>query len=209
MKKKIYFATGNKAKLAELGYIADYFGYDAEIISAKNEFKVDYDEKGKDCMEIAVNGAKEIFRKIKKPVVTEDTITYIEELKGPGLKSNDFLKMIGNKNMIKMMESKANRKCFIESCVVYYDGKVLKKFRNKVDGEVARNLSFKKGEPVWVGPTEHEFGGGYNSAYVPCFTIDSNRTLADCTKEEGIVYGYRERNFKALLDFLFEKTETD
>ncbi len=198
----VYFATGNKAKLAEMKYIADYFGFDVEIVSAKEEFGVDYDEKGKTCMDIAARGAKELFRKTGKPIVTEDTILYINALKGPGLMSNSFLKKYRNSGILELMKNKQDRRCFIESCLVYYDGRTLKKFRNKVDGIIGREIRFKEGEPVWVGPSFHEFGGGNNTIYIPHFTIDSNRTLAEATKEEGIVFGYRERNFKQLLDFL-------
>jgi len=156
-------------------------------------------------MQIAVNGAKEIYRKIKKPIVTEDSITYIDVIGGPGPVSNKVLKEIKVSGVLDLMKNKTNRLCYIESCLVYYDGRVLKKFQNKVNGVISKKISYKQGEPIWVGPTHHEFGGGYNSIYIPHFGAETNRTLADCTAEEGLIYGYREKNFKQLLDFLFEK----
>ncbi|MDP2750905.1 MAG: non-canonical purine NTP pyrophosphatase [Nanoarchaeota archaeon] len=202
---KIYFASGNKAKQEQLKYVADYFGYPVEVINAKEMFKVDYEENGRTCMDIAVKGAKHVFSKIKKPVVVEDSIIYISALKGPGLKSNKFLKEKKVEGALNLMKHESDRSCYIESCVVYYDGKILKKFRNKVAGRITYRKSYRQGEPIWVGPSFHEFGGGYNSIYEPWFIEDLGKTLADATKEEGLVYGYRERNFKTLLDFLFEK----
>jgi hypothetical protein len=50
-----------------------------------------------------------------------------------------------------------------------------------------------------VGPTDHRFGGGFNSTFI---TSASGKTLADHSAKEGLMYGYREPNFRAMLDFL-------
>jgi len=68
-----------------------------------------------------------------------------------------------------------------------------------VGGHIAEEESYKEGEPAWVGPTYHPFGGGFNSTFI---TGASGKTLADYTAKEGLSYGYREPNFKAMLDFL-------
>jgi inosine/xanthosine triphosphate pyrophosphatase family protein len=54
--------------------------------------------------------------------------------------------------------------------------------------------------PEWVGPTpENPLGGGYN----PIFILQGHtRTLAEISAVEGVVIGYREPNFCALIKFL-------
>jgi len=95
------------------------------------------------------------------------------------------------------LKDKKDRSARIVSVVVNFDGEKLNVFENIVEGKIALTEKFKEGEPIWIGPTFHEFGGGYNSIFIP---EGETRTLAEMTAEEGIIFGYREKNFKKLLE---------
>ncbi|MFH1275486.1 MAG: non-canonical purine NTP pyrophosphatase [Candidatus Woesearchaeota archaeon] len=198
--KEILFATGNKAKLGQFQYMADKFAQGVKIISAKEKYggEASYEEIGNSAQEIAINGAKYLFQKLQVPIITEDSILEINSLNGkPGLKSNAFLKEFGRKGVLDLLKDKNDRFARIISCVVYFDGLNLQVFENVVEGKIALTERFKEGEPIWIGPSFHEFGGGYNSIFMP---EGEERTLAEMTAEEGITFGYREKNFKKLLE---------
>ena len=200
--KEILFGTSNKAKLQQLQYIADYYQFPVKVISVKQEFNVDYEEIGKTAEEIAINGAKEIFSKLKKPVLVEDSILEISALGNkPGVKSNDFFKKYRFEGIINLMKDKEDKSAKITSVLVYTDGKQTKLFKHTILGSITDKKRYKEGEPLWVGPTFHPFGGGFNAIFL---LKNKDKTLAECAAEEGLELGYREKNFKEFLEFLFK-----
>lgn len=198
----ILFASSNKSKLEQFQYVADAYGLNVKIISAYAKFSdvKPYDEEYKTQFEIVENGAREIYAQIKQPVVVEDTILEVDALDGlPGLHASDLLKLQGRMAIIQALQGKANRTARVTSMVGYYNGKLFISSKNVIEGHIAEKESYKEGEATWVGPTDHPFGGGFNSTFI---TNASGKTLADHSAKEGLTYGYREPNFKVILDFL-------
>ena len=201
--KEILFGTSNKAKLQQLQYVADYYNFPVKVISAKEKFNLDYEEKGNTPEQIAINGAKQLFSKIKKPILVEDSVVEIAALNNkPGVKSNNFFKQHGFQGVIELMKNKKDKSAKITSVVVYTDGKQTKLFKHTIRGTITNKIRFKKREPIWVGPTFHPRGGGYNAIFL---LEGQDKTLAECTAEQGLELGYREKNFKEFLEFLFKR----
>ncbi|MBW2977973.1 hypothetical protein KY331_03960 [Candidatus Woesearchaeota archaeon] len=201
--KEILFGTSNKAKLQQLKYVADYYKFPIKVISAKEKFNIDYEEKGNTPEEIAINGANQLFSKIKKPVLVEDSIIEITALNNkPGVNSNSFFKKHGFDGVINLMKDKKDKSTKITSVLVYTDGNQTKLYKHTIKGSITDQKRFKEGEPIWVGPTFHPFGGGYNAIFL---LKGQDKTLAECTAEQGLTLGYREKNFKEFLEFLFKQ----
>lgn len=200
---EILFASTNPGKIQQFQFVADKLGYPAKIISVYEKYPHinPYSENFKKQEEIVTNGLKEIFEKIRTPVVVEDSIIEIDAFGGgPGVVSNEYLKKRKIEGLLEDMKGKINRKARIISIVGYYDGSKIKMFKNYVDGYIAHEKSFKKGEPIWVGPSYHPFGGGFNPVFVHSKT---KKTIAEMSADEGLIYGYREPNFKKLLKHIF------
>jgi non-canonical purine NTP pyrophosphatase (RdgB/HAM1 family) len=200
--QELLFASSNKAKLQQFQFVADAYGFQVKITSvyAKYPKLQTYDEEYDTHYEIVDKGAREIYRQIKQPILVEDTILEVDALDGlPGLHANDYLKTRGQAGLLKQLQGQTKRSAGITSIVGYYDGHRLVSSKNIVEGSIARKESFKAGEPDWVGPTNHPLGGGFNAVFIIKAT---GKTLADHTAKEGLTYGYRESNFKVLLDLL-------
>ncbi|MBI4359775.1 MAG: hypothetical protein HY564_01620 [Candidatus Jacksonbacteria bacterium] len=120
--QEIIFATGNKAKLAQIRFIVEYFKFPVEIINGKEVFgaKVAYEEIGETVEQVALNGALAVAKMIASPVITEDADLRIEALNGePGIHAGEFLKNFGRAEILKRMNDIVNRKAVISSAVAY------------------------------------------------------------------------------------------
>jgi len=200
--QQILFASSNKSKLEQFQYVADSYKFKVKIDSVYAHFPSikPYDEEYETQYEIVEKGAREIYAQVKQPLVVEDSILEVEALDGlPGLHASEYLKEKGLAGLLADLHDKSSRKAFITSIVGYFDGKLFISSKNVVAGHIAAKQSYKEGEPTWVGPSYHPLGGGFNSIFVVGTT---KKTLADYSAQEGLEYGYREPNFKVMLDFL-------
>lgn len=197
--KTVLFASTNQAKIEQFQFVADEGGFGVVVESAYRAFPgmQPYSEEYSSQMEIVESGAKEIYRQVRRPVVVEDTILEVEALDGrPGLKSNEFLKQRGIDGLLAAVSGKRNRRARITSIAGVFDGRVMMIAKNMVDGRVAAERRYKWGEPAWVGPSFHPFGGGFNSVFeLP----ETGKTLAEHSAREGLRLGYREPNFRMVL----------
>lgn len=202
--KKIIFATGNKAKLAQIRFVIEHFKLPIEVVGVKDFINnyTSYEEIGDTVEQVSLNGALAAAKMIGSPVITEDTDLRVEALNGePGIRSGEFLKNFGRAEILKRMESVINRKAVISSAVVYATPEgVNKVFLNRVEGKIADKESFGN-FPDWVAPTaDNSFGGGYNAIFLP---NGWDKTLAEISPTEAIPWSYRERNFTDVLNYIF------
>jgi non-canonical purine NTP pyrophosphatase (RdgB/HAM1 family) len=204
--KKILFASTNNAKIGQFQFVADYYGYRVEIVSAYETYPdlKPYSEDFNSCDEIVKQGSLELFQQIKEPLVVEDSIFEVVALDGrPGLTASQYQKAKGRKGILEEMQVMMNREARISSCVGYRTEKEYTLFKTIIDGSISFEERYLQGEPLWIGPTEAVFGGGYNATFVPA--MPSKKTLAELTAIEGLQYGYREPNFKAVLEYIQHK----
>lgn len=206
MVKEILFASTNKGKIAEFQYVADYHHLPVKIVSVYHKFPQihAYDEDYQTQEQIIDKGAHEIFSQVNEPIIVEDTIISVDVLDGrPGLTANDYLKEKSRMGLVEEMKGQENRNARITSIVGYYDGKLLTSFKKVVEGSITDKEIYKEGEPLWIAPSkEVAFGGGFNAIFL---SKEANRTLADMTAEDGLTYGYREPNFKAVLEYILRE----
>ncbi len=209
MTQRILFATANPAKLGQFRFVCEHLGSNFQIVSLKSIYgeDTDYEEIGTTPQEIAENGARHLFEKFQVPIITEDSITQIKALGNlPGLRSKAFLREHGRSGTLKMLEKAGDRSAKLSSAVTYFDGTIMKTFTHVVEGVMAHSEAFLPGAPDWIGPTNHPMGGGFNAIFIP---HGLTRTLAQTTAQEGMRWGYREKNFKDLLEFLTKEKNGD
>lgn len=108
-----------------------------------------------DVKQVAFESAKSLFKKIKKPLIVDDTGLFIDSLNGfPGVYSAWAYKKIGNRGILKLLEAQTSRNAFFKCCVGYADSKICKVFCGKVHGTIAEK---ERGT----------FGFGYDPIFVP------------------------------------------
>ncbi len=104
--KKIIFATGNKAKLAQIRFVIEHFKLQIEVVGVKDFFSnyTSYEEIGDSVEQVSLNGALAVAKMIGSPVITEDTDFCVEALNGePGIRAGEFLKNFGRAEILKRM----------------------------------------------------------------------------------------------------------
>lgn len=118
--------------------------------------------------EVAEESAKSLFRKIRKPLVVEDSGLFIPPLNGfPGAYSAWAQKKIGNTGILKLLAGFADRSAYFRSCIAYADRKGLRKFCGEVRGTIC-------------GVERGSGGFGYDPIFVPegeTQTFAENETL--------------------------------
>jgi inosine triphosphate pyrophosphatase len=135
--KKITFITGNQGKA---DYLAKYLGFP---VAHK---KLDLDElQSLDLKKIVEHKARQAHRFIKKPVIVEDVsleFAALGKLPGPFIKF--FVDNIPFKALCSLVDGKT-RKATARCVFGYFDGKVLKLFEGKLEGEIAKKPAGKNG----------------------------------------------------------------
>jgi len=171
------FVTGNSNKLKEFEYI---LGFKLESID------LDLDEiQSLDVEDVAKSKAKQAYEVLKKPVITEDTGLYFEELNGlPGAFVKFFVKSLSLGQMCNLV--KENRKAKAVACIAYFDGKEMKVVKGETLGEISR-------EP------RGENGFGWDPIFIP---EGCNKTFAELTSEEKQSKFMRQEAIKELKEIL-------
>ncbi len=206
---RILLATGNKFKLAQMQFVSDYFKLGVRVVPARDIFGAlsKFDKIGKTPKEVALRGAKMIYDKIKRPIVTEETFLEVKRLKNfPGLKTIPFVKSKGRKALLAMLAGEKNRQAVMKSASVYINEKgKASVFTHEIKGTIAEEERWIKG-PLWVSPEEEEWGGWFNAIFIP---EGCNKTLAELTSEQLIHNGYREKTFKKVLELIKKEPEPE
>ena len=140
----IYFVTGNKSKLREI----------ESILELKLEhIDLDLDEiQAVEVKKVVEHKTRQAFKKIKKPVLTEDTGLYFEEWGGlPGALVKWFDKTLGYKKICQLLGT--NRQAQAQTVIGYFDGKRYKDFVGEIKGSIAQNPRGKYGfgwDPIFI-----------------------------------------------------------
>ncbi len=208
-RKILIFATGNKAKLAQIRFVVEHLKLPVEIVNGREVYgdKIAYDEIGSTVSQVASHGAATVARLIGEPVITEDTDFRVDALAGaPGIRAGDFLKTFGRPGILQQLAGSHNRRATISSAVGFAqpDG-TSRVFFHILPGTISDQERW--GDfPDWIAPTpENRFGGGFNAIFIP---DGWDRTLAEIGPVEAIPWSYRERNFVDVLDFVMSLDKT-
>lgn len=207
--RTVLLATGNKFKLAQMQFVSDYYKMNIRIVPARDIFGAlaKFEKIGKKPEEVALNGARIIYGKIKRPIVTEETFLEVKALKGfPGIKTIPFVKSKGRNALLAMMAGEKERKAVMKSSCVFINEKGDEHvFNHKIKGEITEKEEWVNG-PLWVSPSEEKWGGWFNAIFKP---NDLKKTLAQLTAELLIKHGYREKTFKQALDIVKKEPEPE
>jgi len=165
----IFFVSSNEYKYQEVKKILDNFRIKVGF------FKYDLTEIQADTIkEIAVQKVIDAFNQCKKPVIIEDDGLFITSLRGfPGPFSSYVYKKIGNKGILKLVQTKRNAK--FQSTIAFCDKK--KKpilFEANVSGKISKNLRGK--------------GWGYDPIFVPSGKL---KTFAELSNKNELSHRYR------------------
>ncbi|MFO8016857.1 MAG: non-canonical purine NTP pyrophosphatase [Candidatus Woesearchaeota archaeon] len=112
--KRIYFATGNKHKFAEVKEIFDSFGIELVQSDVKPE-----EDKSKSIQEIAKHSAKQAAEELNAPAIADDTgIYFIAMGDWPGNSPKDVFEKVGYEGLLKALEGKT-REAYFETAAAY------------------------------------------------------------------------------------------
>jgi len=112
---RLYFATGNRDKLAEVQAILASYGLTVYMLKTRK-----MEIQSNSLREIALRAALQIAESNKAPVLVEDTGLFIEALKGfPGPYSSFVYRTIGNEGILNLMKGKRNRAAVFRSAVAF------------------------------------------------------------------------------------------
>ncbi|EKE10916.1 MAG: Ham1 family protein [uncultured bacterium] len=139
--KKIVFVTGNRNKADYLARFLDH------PIDHK---KIDLDEiQSLDLKVIIEHKVRQAYKKIKKPVIVEDTSLEFKALGGlPGPFVRFFVDNMKFEDICSLLNKK-DRVATAKCAMGYFDGKTLKIFEKKMMGEIAKKTSRR--EWFWLG----------------------------------------------------------
>jgi XTP/dITP diphosphohydrolase len=173
--KTIYLLTSNPGKVEEIKLHLKKFGID---VLAKDmeipEIKSDSQE------EIAIEKVKFAAKKIKKPVIAEDTGIYFEAYKNfPGTNSRWVIESIGYEGILKLLGGKSKKAYFKTTIGLCEPGKEPRIFTGICKGGITEKI---RGTPHPRLP--------YDAIFVP---EGETRTFAEMTKEEKNKYSHRAK----------------
>ncbi|HBI17088.1 MAG: Ham1 family protein [Candidatus Moranbacteria bacterium GW2011_GWF2_34_56] len=135
--KKIIFVTGNQNKA---DYLAKFLDHPID------HKKIDLDEiQSLDLKEIIEHKVRQAYKKIKRPVIVEDTSLEFKSLGGlPGPFIRFFVDNMKFEDICSLVNGK-DRGAVAKCAIGYFDGKILKIFEKKMMGEIAQKPAGENG----------------------------------------------------------------
>ncbi len=180
---KLFFVTGNKHKVQEINLM---LGKKVKLIQKKMKIK----EPKLDSIEsIAKAKALQAFKKLKKPLIAEDTGVYFTALENfPGTEPKRVFEKIGFKGLLKKLEGK-KRNAFFKTviCLVNEKGKT-RIFTGILKGKISEKV-FLEGK--YVLP--------YEKIFVP---QGKKKVLAFFSRKNKNKFSHRAKAAKKLKKFL-------
>lgn len=177
----IFYITGNKSKFKEAKEIAK------QINLIKKDLELN-EPKTISQEEVVLDKARQAFKKIKKPVLTDDTAIYFKAYKNfPGTYTKFLFQAIGFKGVENLMKKTGRKACF-QTLLCYKDKNKEKIFSGKWEGKITKNIS-RKFNPDWE----------YNSIFIP---KGSDKFLSEFSIEERAKLSHRKKAFDKLIKFL-------
>jgi non-canonical purine NTP pyrophosphatase (RdgB/HAM1 family) len=165
----VTFITGNQQKA---DFLAKYLGYDVE------HRKVQLDEiQSLDLHEIAAHKVRQAFEMVKTPVLIEDVALSFNAMgKLPGPLVKWFEEELGIEGLCRLLDGYDDRSAVAAITYAYYDGKKIKFFDSRVEGDITDHPR----------PGENSFG--WNSIFVP---KGSTKAYIEFNEEEMASQGFR------------------
>jgi len=187
--RAIFFATNNIDKFNEARKVLAKYKIAAGMLRVKVS-----EIQSKSLEEIATASVKEAFKKCNLPVIVEDAGLFIDALNGfPGPYAAYVHKTIGNKGILKLMESVENRNAKFQSVIAYYSSKMGLPmcFKGEVVGRITRKE--RKGNS----------GFGFDPIFEPL--RKGRKTFAEMTVEEKNKHSHRAKALRKFAEWYLKK----
>lgn len=183
----VYFATTNRGKFIEASKITSAFG-----IRLKHLRFEKLEIQSNDLTEIASFAAKQAAQSRKLPVLVEDAGFFVHALGGfPGPYSSYVFKTLGNKGILKLLESHTERRAVFQACVAFCSPRKRPMyFTGTVRGHVARRPRGSK-------------GFGFDPIFIP--NRGDERTFAEMSSDEKNALSHRALAFRKFSRWLMKR----
>ena len=194
--KTIFFVTSNSGKVANAQATLKPFGIRVE------QLKVDLIEsRSEDPAEIALEKAKQAFKKFKKPCMVEDSGFFIEELGGFPMTHIKFsLKTLGIDGILRALRGAKSRRCEWRMTVAYVYGAG----KQKLFTFIEKGVIAEKPRPI-----KRTMMSDYWRLYVPKMLDAKNKKalseMTDQQMEEWLNYFSAHNQFLQLGQWLTVK----
>jgi non-canonical purine NTP pyrophosphatase (RdgB/HAM1 family) len=181
---ELLFITENQSKFREVQQILYEEG---KIIVKKKKLEI-LEPKLKSLEETSLYKAKEAFKILKLPLITDDTGIIFEEFKNfPGPYSRLFYEMVGFKGIMNVLRG-CNRNAYYRSVITYTDdGKEFKQFEGCYHGKIAMEVSKMIDEYF-----------PYDAIFIP---NDINKIRSEVSKNLQIKNSHRRKALKKFISF--------
>ena len=184
--KVVFFATGNVHKFNEARSILTGRDIAVGMLRAK-----DTEMQSDSLMEIAQASALDAFKRCSLPVIVEDAGLFIDALNGfPGPYAAYAYKTIGNKGVLKLLETMNSRKAKFQSVIAYCDSISVASvcFEGEATGKITKEER--------VGSGKSGFG------FDPIFQPDgSAKTFAEMILEEKNGFSHRAKAVRQFAEW--------
>lgn len=184
----LYFVSTNKHKFYEIKQILAKHGITLKW--HKLELK---EEKNATLEKIAKSKAKQAYRKIKKPLIVEDTGIFFDGLtEFPGANAKRIYEKIGYAGLLRFASMKSG-KAYFKTVICFTDGKRHILFSGKLRGKITERVYCKNKD---VMP--------YERIFVP---EGFNRPLCMLSRKKKNEISHRAKAAERLADWLKKNIE--
>jgi non-canonical purine NTP pyrophosphatase (RdgB/HAM1 family) len=158
----VYFVTGNQDKLLIAQTVCSKFDIKVEQVV----IKVD-EIQGEDPIIIVQDKVYRAYEGLSKPLVISDDSWDIPALNGfPGPYMKSINKWFQPEDFIRLMEGKTDRRIILHQYLAYYDGTILKTFKNDIFGKIIDKPRGKNDHSPNMTVTELDHDNGKTIAEV-------------------------------------------
>jgi len=182
--KQIIFVTGNQLKVLYANTVLNQFGF--EVIGKKLEIIEPREEEPE---KVVIEKAMQAFKKIKQPLIVEDSGIFIKALNGfPKTFVHFALDTIGIQNILKMMEGVEDRSVEFRQSLAYFESGMTEPIViSYVDG------GFSMADKIWANPDYDS--GDFDKVLIPpgqtqplCMFSQEWRANRDATQNKGRIH---------------------
>ena len=179
---KLTFATSNANKLREA---RELLGFN---VSSR---RMELDEiQSVHTGEVARHKAVQAYRRLRVPVIVEDTGLYINGFGGfPGALVKWLEAGMGYERVCRIVDVCEDRGAYAETCIAFYDGKRVRTFTGRINGRISANPKGRR-------------NFGWDCIFIP---DGHTKTFAEMPSAEKNRISMRRRAFAKLHRFLAGK----
>ena len=182
----VFFATNNVNKFNEAREVLARRRISVGMLRIKS-----LEIQSESLEEIAQASVTEAFERYRLPMVVEDAGLFVDALNGfPGPYAAYTYKTIGNKGLLKLMETADNRKARFKSVVAFFSSQLKSPtcFEGMVKGEIIRKER----------RASNEMGFGFDPIFKP---DNSDKTFAQMNVVEKCMRSHRGVAFRKFAEW--------